>query len=43
MGRMNFVHRHGIDLENGLYTVEEFVALCQNDYGGSVIKKLLPH
>ena len=41
MGRMAFVKKHDIDLDNGLYTVEEFVHICQNDYGGSTIKKLM--
>ena len=41
MGRLAFVKEHDIDLDNGLYTVEEFVHICQNDYGGSTIKKLM--
>ena len=39
MGRKHFVSNHGIDLE-AQYTVEEFIALCENDYGGDIIKQL---
>ena len=39
MGRQSFVKNHGLDL-NAKYTVEEFIALCENDYGGTVIKRL---
>ena len=41
MGRKAFARDHGVDLENGMYTVEEFVALCKNSYGGSTIQKLM--
>lgn len=40
MGRDEFVRSHGIDLENGMYTVEEFVAITRNSYGGAVIARL---
>lgn len=40
MGRDEFVRAHGIDLENGMYTVEEFVAITRNSYGGAVIARL---
>ena len=39
MGRKSFVQNHNIDLDK-LYTVEEFVALTENDYGGEVIRKV---
>ena len=40
MGRNAFVKNNGIDLENGEYTVKEFIELTENDYGGSIIKQL---
>ena len=39
MGRESFVRNKGLDV-NALYTVEEFIELCENDYGGEVIKEL---
>jgi hypothetical protein len=39
-GRNAFVKNHGIDLENGIYTVEEFIELTKNDFGGDIIKQL---
>ncbi|MGM9684186.1 MAG: hypothetical protein ACI3XQ_11380 [Eubacteriales bacterium] len=39
MGRNNFMKNHGIEMED-CFTVEEFIALTENDYGGSTIKKL---
>lgn len=41
MGRKAFAQRHGLDL-SGEMTVEEFIKLTENDYGGDVIKKLKP-
>ncbi len=40
MGRDSFVAGHGIDLEHGMYTVEEFVAITRDSYGGHVIARL---
>ena len=40
-GRLSFVRSHGIDLENDTFTIEEFVSLCKDSYGGETIKKLL--
>ena len=40
MGRDSFVAGHGIDLEHGMYTVEEFIALTRDSYGGAVIARL---
>lgn len=39
MGRESFVKNHGLNLDN-LYTVKEFIDICENDYGGEIIKKL---
>ena len=39
MGRESFVKNHCIDI-NAFYTVEEFIAICENDYGSEVIKEL---
>jgi len=40
MGRLAFVRERGIDLENGTYTVEEFINLTKAAYGGKIITKL---
>ena len=39
-GRNKFVREHGIDIDNGMYTVEEFIEITENDFGGEVIKQL---
>ena len=39
MGRKAFAQDHGIDL-NGAMTVEEFIELTKNAYGGSVIRNM---
>ena len=39
-GRKNFAKNHGIDIEHDEMTVNEFIKLTENAYGGSVIKKL---
>ena len=39
-GRDSFCRNHGIDLENGMYTVQEFIEITENDYGSAVIKQL---
>ena len=39
MGRETFVKNKGIDLEK-TYKVEEFIELCENDYGGEIIMEL---
>ena len=38
-GRQEFVKNHNIDMTRK-FTVKEFIALCENDYGGDIIKKL---
>ncbi len=40
-GRRAFVENHGLDLEHGMYTLEEFLDLTKNDYGGSVIREVI--
>lgn len=40
MGRNAFCTRHNIDLENGMYTVEEFIEISESDYGGEIIKQI---
>ncbi|MBQ8004396.1 MAG: hypothetical protein IJ299_04820 [Oscillospiraceae bacterium] len=39
-GRTAFVKDLGADLENDMYTVDEFITLTENAYGGSVIQAL---
>lgn len=38
MGRKAFAQDHGIDVENGTMTLEEFLELTKNSYGGDVIR-----
>ncbi len=38
MGRKAFAKDHGIDVENGTMTLEEFLELTKNSYGGDVIR-----
>ena len=40
-GREAFCRDNGIDIENGTFTIHEFVALTRNSYGGETIEKLL--
>jgi len=40
MGRKAFARERGIDIENDEMTVEEFIALTRNAFGGSVIRQL---
>lgn len=39
MGRQQFAKDHGVDLE-GEMTVEEFITLTKNSFGGDIIKRL---
>ena len=41
MGRKTFAAEHGINLGEDMFTVEEFVKLCENSYGGKTIRKLM--
>ena len=38
-GRDNFIKNHGINLKEK-YTVNEFIKICENEYGSEIIKKL---
>ena len=40
MGRKHFCEQRGLDYENGLYTVNEFILLTKNAYGGEIIRQL---
>ena len=40
MGRQSFVKNKGIDLENDMFTVQEFIDLTRNDFGGDIIGQL---
>ncbi len=40
MGRNSFVKNNDIDLENDTFTVEEFISLTRNEYGGEIIRQL---
>ena len=39
-GRDHFIKNHSIDIENGMYTVQEFVDITKNEFGSPIIKKL---
>ena len=39
-GRREFCRQHHIDLDNDTYTVEEFIKLTKNAYGGEVIRQI---
>ena len=39
MGRESFVKNHGLNVDDK-YTVDEFIELCENDYGGDIIRQL---
>lgn len=41
MGRKAFAQDHGIDVDNGTMTLEEFLELTKNSYGGDVIRHVL--
>lgn len=40
MGRNTFAAEHEIDLNSDMFTVAEFVELCEKSYGGEIIRKL---
>ena len=40
MGRRAFAKEHDIDVENGSMTIENFIKLTINSYGGETIEKL---
>jgi hypothetical protein len=39
-GRNSFVKNNGIDLENGMYTVQEFIEYTKNYFGGDIIRQI---
>ena len=39
-GRKHFCKEHGLDYENGEYTVNEFIQLTKDAYNGSIIRQL---
>lgn len=41
MGRESFCRERGIDVDNDSFTVEEFVRLTENSYGGETVGKIL--
>lgn len=41
MYEQKFARDHGLDLERGEKTPEEFIRLTAGAYGGSIIKKLV--
>ena len=41
MGRKSFAANNGVDLDHDMYTVEEFVKICGNSFGGDVVQRLL--
>ena len=40
MGRQNFAKSHGIDVDNDVMTVKDFITLTEKSYGGEIIQKL---
>lgn len=40
MGRKSFAADNHVDLEHDMYTVEEFVKICGNSFGGDVVRRL---
>ena len=40
MGRKAFAQQHGIDVENGAMTPEQFIAMTENAYGRDAIRQL---
>ena len=41
MGRENFCKERGINIEEDSFTIEEFVELTKDSYGGDIIKQIL--
>ena len=41
MGRKQFAHDHGVDLDHGMMTLTEFLELTKDAYGGDVIRKVI--
>jgi len=41
MGRNSFIQTHDIDLDKDEFSINEFIELTKNSYGGDIIKQLL--
>ena len=41
MGRENFCKERGINIDEDSFTIEEFVELTKDSYGGDIIKQIL--
>ena len=41
MGRKQFAHDHGVDLEHGMMTLTEFLEMTKDAYGGDAIRKVI--
>ena len=39
-GRNSFCKNHGIDLETGMYSVNEFIEITKHDFGGDIIHQI---
>ena len=39
-GRLSFCKSKGIDIDNDVFTVNEFIELTKDSYGGDIIKRL---
>jgi hypothetical protein len=39
-GRKSFIESNGIDIKNDLFTIQEFINLTKNSYGGEIIKQI---
>ena len=39
-GRNSFVKNHDINLDTGMYTVNEFIEITKNDFGGDIIRQI---
>jgi hypothetical protein len=40
MGRKSFAKNHGINIDKDKFTVQEFIEITKNDFGGKIIQKL---
>ena len=41
MGRDNFLQNHNINIDKDKFTINEFIELTKNSYGGEIIKQLV--
>ena len=42
-GRLSFCEQHGIDISKDRFTVDQFIELTKNEFGGDVIRQLKTH